>query len=409
MDGLSRSGSVGRSTGATGSGAAPDAMETDTTPSGGAAANSQRREASAAHPPASPRTAAASGSVAPRVNAGWSALTPAQLTSMSSGLNVGDASLLTELPSLPAQLTGGLNIGGSSQLTSLQPLNFGGMQLSGFNMFPPSPPPEPGSLKARLKEWEQQGDPSEKRAEAARKVLNWKPDSSGHNTLELSRLGLKTVPPLPDGVERVDLARNEIADLSGPWPASTKRIELFNNKIAGAIDLAAVPDTVTQLSLQGNQITTVADSAHPGLEDLNLDDNQIAVLNKQPPKLTRLSVDKNQLTAVPDDTLPVGLTSFSADGNKVHTLPTAFPGGMKWLHLKENDLRNMPDALFTLHKDCRVDLTGNPVCARVKQFSGFEDDYYYAGDASSQGNASSPRYGSDSDDYGIEPRAWREQ
>jgi Leucine-rich repeat (LRR) protein len=391
MDGLSRSGSsgsAGRSTGATGSGAAPDATEIDTPPAGGAAAGNQRREASAAHPPASPRTAAASGPIAPKVHAGWSAMTPAQRTATANSLNVG-----------------------SHQLTSLQPLNSGGKPgLSSFNMFPPSPPPEPGSLKARLKEWEQQGDPSEKRAEAARKVLNWKPDSSGHNTLELSRLGLKTVPPLPDGVEGVDLARNEIADLSGPWPASTKRIGLSENKIAGAIDLAVVPDTVTQLSLQGNQITAVADSAHPGLENLNLNDNQIAVLNKQPPKLTRLSVDKNQLTAVPDDTLSVGLTRFSADDNKIHTLPTAFPGSLSSLSLKKNALRNMPNALFELRKDCRVDLTENPVCARVKQFYGFDDDDdYYAGDASSQGNASSSRYGnSDSDDDEIEPRTWRE-
>jgi Leucine-rich repeat (LRR) protein len=223
-----------------------------------------------------------------------------------------------------------------------------------------------GRFKADLKAWEKQGHPGENRAQAVHEILN------GCTYLKLSHMGLTTVPPFPPGTWRIELDYNRLTTLAGPWPEGVTAISANNNIISGPLDIDALPKTVTCLWLAVNRITDVADSSHPGLEQINLENNQLRALHKQPPGLKILNVNYNKIMAIDDGILSTGLIVFSATHNRIRTLPRVFPAGMTSLNLAYNDLRDLSESLLKLPDNCDVNVTNTPVYRRIKNWQGFE-------------------------------------
>lgn len=131
-------------------------------------------------------------------------------------------------------------------------------------------------------EWAQRGNPyEENRPEAVRRLTHWLNRNSQRVEplpLNLSHLGLTSVPELPEGLERLNLTDNLLAQLPSNFPTSLK-----------------------SLCALGNQIEHPPENLPRGLIELDLAFNFISQFpDNLPPNLLRLEMGFNDLSTLPD-------------------------------------------------------------------------------------------------------------
>ena len=191
--------------------------------------------------------------------------------------------------------------------------------------------------------------------------------------LDLSKLKLTELPPLPDDLIMLRCDLNELTSL--PELPSTLRIlhchanqltslpelppfleslSCSNNPITS---LPILPSSLTQLVCNRNYLTSLP-PLPDALQELCFDHNYITQLAEIPSHLTSLSCCWNQLTSLPS--LPHGLESLFCFANPLETMPE-FPSTLVYLvctlpHTNERyaPLRMTPDMIQQVNRDTQA-------------------------------------------------------
>jgi hypothetical protein len=151
---------------------------------------------------------------------------------------------------------------------------------------------------------------------AVKRIHAWLTKENPFERLDLSELGLRVVPPLPEGVTVLDLSMNAITDVPATWP-----------------------DTLRSLTLAVNQLSSLATRFPDSLEHLDASFNLLRDLPENlPHRLLTLDASRNGLMTVPEN-LPVSLTQIDLRGNLIDIVPAT---------------------LFLLRAACEINLDDNP-------------------------------------------------
>lgn len=167
----------------------------------------------------------------------------------------------------------------------------------------------------QLMQWKRSAPPGEEngRREAVKKILTVVKDM--RKKLDLTSLGLTSLPALPPGLAILNARNNRLTILP------------------------TLPPGLTSLDACENGLTMLP-TLPPGLITLRARDNQLTTLPALPPTLKHLQVDKNRLTALP-----------------------ALPASLRSLDLAENPSLNIP-----------VEVTLPSICERVQQWQQINPD-----------------------------------
>lgn len=157
--------------------------------------------------------------------------------------------------------------------------------------------------------------------------------------LDLSKLGLTELPPLPDDliVLRCDL--NELTALP-ELPSSLRVLHCHQNHLSS---LPKLPPLLESLSCSHNHLTSLP-FLPSSLKQLVCMRNHLTALPYLPLFLRELSFDNNDITHLP--TLPT-LTSLSCCKNPLISL-TSLPHGLQSLFCFDTPLETMPELPSTL-------------------------------------------------------------
>lgn len=163
--------------------------------------------------------------------------------------------------------------------------------------------------------------------QALHRIMTWEDEyeedpAKSIETLDLSGLGLKTLPPIPDGVRTLNCENNLLESLGE--------------------DYDALPDTLIMLDCGNNRLTGLPDPLPPYLFTLDCENNRLTRLPAVlPDTIERLCVDYNQITELPA-ALPAALEMLSVDNNLLTELPAALPAGLRILYANKNRLTRLP-------------------------------------------------------------------
>ncbi|MFQ3455887.1 NEL-type E3 ubiquitin ligase domain-containing protein [Bradyrhizobium sp. UFLA01-814] len=114
-------------------------------------------------------------------------------------------------------------------------------------------------------------------------------------------------------------------------------------------ELVHLPDTLPAglrtLTAKGNRLTSLPDALPTQLQSLEIGSNRLTRLPETLPEgLLTLAVGSCRLTSLPD-LLPAGLQDLDVRGNLLTSLPDALPSGLQLLAVGGNRLTNLPDSL----------------------------------------------------------------
>lgn len=143
--------------------------------------------------------------------------------------------------------------------------------------------------------------------------------------LDLSRLGLYELPPIPSTVTRLRCAHNHLTKLSkDSLPPGLIELDISSNK------LSSISEALVDLTT---------------LKILNCSFNLIKTLPSLPPFLKELQCSNNGLVEI--GAIPETLEIFHCDFNSLSSLPipSSLSPRMKELHCSYNLLMQLPDAL----------------------------------------------------------------
>lgn len=187
----------------------------------------------------------------------------------------------------------------------------------------------------QLQNWVRQGSHDEHRAEAARRIRA-RLNADDGDVLDLSGLGLRTMPPIPSLIEEstshLDLSDNLLTQL-----------ELFSSDLAS---LRIVNNPLTRLRIDSNS-----------LELLNVSDNQLNSLELQTPYLQALNMSHNPLRRVPSN-LP-RLSELHMLNTHVNSLYGAGYPQLSFLDARESRLRSL--GMLDVSQLDYFDFSGNPL------------------------------------------------
>jgi hypothetical protein len=178
--------------------------------------------------------------------------------------------------------------------------------------------PRPTWRIEHVQAWALQGDPSENRPEARKRIEAWTPGS----VLRLNELWLKNLPPLPD-IEKLDASDNEIA----------------------AVRPEELPDSLTCVDLNHNLLTQPPSRWPAGVKVIELDDNHLIHAESDwPAALKELSVSGNPLLAALPGNLPDSVEEIYAERNPaMNHWPQRLPANLGKLNVDDTALP-APDA-----------------------------------------------------------------
>ncbi|MGY4399375.1 NEL-type E3 ubiquitin ligase domain-containing protein [Bradyrhizobium sp. USDA 3315] len=164
---------------------------------------------------------------------------------------------------------------------------------------------------------------TEDRQEAIRRMSAWVEAGDVYAGLELLNLGLTTLP--------------------GVLPPGVQSLNVSQNELARLPDL--LPPALRTIDASGNRLTRLPDTLPTGLQSIAIGRNRLASLPETLPEgLLTLAVGNNRLTSLPD-MLPAGLQDLDVRSNRLTSLPNALPTGLQLLAVGGNRLTSLPDAL----------------------------------------------------------------
>ena len=153
--------------------------------------------------------------------------------------------------------------------------------------------------------------------------------------LDLSKLGLTELPPLPDDLIMLRCDSNELTSLPA-LPPSLRILHCHSNQLSS---LPELPPFLESLSCSHNHISSLP-SLPSSLIQLVCIRNHLTVLPTLPSTLKELCFDDNYITHL--HTLPPHLTSLSCCWNQLASLPS-LPPSLESLFCFANPLESFPD------------------------------------------------------------------
>lgn len=154
---------------------------------------------------------------------------------------------------------------------------------------------------------------------ALEKISKWKEGT----VLDLSRLGLYELPPIPSTVTRLRCGHNHLTKLSKE----------------------SLPPRLIELNISSNKISSISEELEnlTSLEILDCSFNLIKTLPPLPPFLKKLQCSNNGLVAI--NTIPDTLEIFCCDLNGLTSLPIPLSSHLKELSCSLNPLDRLPNIL----------------------------------------------------------------
>ncbi|MDA9440763.1 hypothetical protein XH98_16975, partial [Bradyrhizobium sp. CCBAU 51745] len=155
----------------------------------------------------------------------------------------------------------------------------------------------------------------EDRQEAVRRIRAWAEAGDVYAGLELHDLGLTTLP--------------------AALPPGLQSLNVSDNELVRLPD--TLPSGLRTLGASNNRLTGLPDTLPTGLQSLVIGSNQLSGLPETlPESLSTLAVCSNRLTSLPDN-LPAGLQDLDVRGNLLTRLPDTLPTGLQSLALGSAD------------------------------------------------------------------------
>jgi Leucine-rich repeat (LRR) protein len=230
------------------------------------------------------------------------------------------------------------------------------LRLARLFVFNGPAPTSPGEIKTWLK------DP----ANAAQ--LN------GVQTLHLSGLGLKAIPPEISALtqlQNLNLSSNQISCIPDSLSnlSQLQRLSLANNKISSIPDSLGSLSQLQKLYLQNNQISIISDSLGnlSQLQELHLENNQIGCIPGSLSNLSQLQelyLQDNQVSSIPDSLGNLSqLKWLNLAHNQISCIPDSLSNlsQLEWLCLPSNKISSIPDSLGSLSQLTTLNFQNNQI------------------------------------------------
>ena len=160
--------------------------------------------------------------------------------------------------------------------------------------------------------------------------------------LDLSKLGLTELPPLPDDLIMLRCDLNELTSLP-TLPSSLRVLHCHQNQLSS---LPELPPFLESLSCSHTHISCLP-ALPSSLTQLVCMRNHLTALPPLPSTLQELCIDNNDITQLPTLTSLLSLTSLSCCKNPLTSLPS-LPHGLHSLFCFANPLETFPELPSTL-------------------------------------------------------------
>ncbi len=173
----------------------------------------------------------------------------------------------------------------------------------------------------------------------AERIRVWVADGDAFQELDLSGLGLSSLPALPPTLRRLNARDNQLVTLP-----------------------ATLPDSLRVIDVSSNQLTSLPEHLPAELQTLIATFNNLSDLPKAlPNSLVRLDVAANEITTLPER-LPASLVILKAANNLITKVPDNLPAPLEMLNLSGNRIESFPPGLLLqLGRNCVVLLDDNPL------------------------------------------------
>jgi Leucine-rich repeat (LRR) protein len=197
---------------------------------------------------------------------------------------------------------------------------------------------------------------------------------NGVQTLNLSGLGLKAIPPEISALTQLQilvLSNNQVSSI----PDSLSNLSqlqwlcLSNNKISSIPDSFNNLSQLQTLDLGNNLISGIPNSlgSLSQLKTLYLQNNQIGIISDSLSNLSqlqRLSLDNNQISSIPDSLGSLSqLQQLTLANNQISRIPDSFSNlsQLQWLSLSDNQISRIPNSLGSLSQLKTLNLHYNQI------------------------------------------------
>ncbi|EFW2968812.1 leucine-rich repeat domain-containing protein, partial [Shigella flexneri] len=166
---------------------------------------------------------------------------------------------------------------------------------------------------------------------------------NSETSLDLSCLGLRSLPRLPDNLDEINVSNNQLSMLP-ELPRALKELNASSNQ------LSALPELPVSL------------------EYINVSDNHLFALPELPASLEYINVSDNHLSVLPR--LPMSLELLDAARNALEVIPE-FPERddhiIRIFWLNQNRITAIPESILGLSSDSVVNLRENQLSPRIMQ------------------------------------------
>jgi Leucine-rich repeat (LRR) protein len=158
---------------------------------------------------------------------------------------------------------------------------------------------------------------------AQRAIQNWIRDNNETIPLNLSNLGLTSLPEIPDGVRKLYIHRNKLTELPANLPNSLLEIVAEMNELVSIPD--TLPDSISVLGLGKNRLQSLPEKLPANLRRLYASENELKYLPKMlPPKLEIMYISDNRITRLPEF-MPDTVRIITCRNNPLKSLPYVLP------------------------------------------------------------------------------------
>ncbi|WP_306342778.1 leucine-rich repeat domain-containing protein, partial [Escherichia coli] len=179
--------------------------------------------------------------------------------------------------------------------------------------------------------------------------------------LDLSSLGLSSIPALPSNITILNARHNSLISLP-ELPDFLKELDVSNNNLAS---LPELPTTLEVLNVGYNQLENLPQQLN-SIKYLFAENNRLNTLPILPNVLEFLHVYNNELVSLP--ALPHSLELLRADDNNITALPlfpTQANGPDREYYFNRNQITHVPESLFRLDQNCTISIENNPLSPRT--------------------------------------------